>query len=36
MYMRDLRLVLPLVIQFGLFVTPVIYAHELVIELDAC
>jgi ABC-2 type transport system permease protein/lipopolysaccharide transport system permease protein len=25
-YMRDLRLVLPLVIQFGLFVTPVLYA----------
>jgi ABC-2 type transport system permease protein/lipopolysaccharide transport system permease protein len=27
-YMRDLRLVLPLVIQLGLFVTPVVYASS--------
>jgi ABC-2 type transport system permease protein/lipopolysaccharide transport system permease protein len=27
-YMRDLRLVLPLVVQFGLFVTPVIYSPQ--------
>ena len=27
-YMRDLRLVLPLVIQMGLFVTPVVYGSS--------
>jgi ABC-type polysaccharide/polyol phosphate export permease len=33
-HMRDLRLVLPLVIQFGLFVTPVIYAPEKLVKSE--
>ena len=32
-YMRDLRLVLPLVIQIGLFVTPVVYGSQLDLEV---
>jgi ABC-type polysaccharide/polyol phosphate export permease len=33
-YIRDLRLVLPLVLQFGLFVTPVFYSADLVAKSE--
>jgi ABC-type polysaccharide/polyol phosphate export permease len=33
-FMRDLRLVLPLVIQFGLFVTPVVYASSSLVKTE--
>jgi ABC-type polysaccharide/polyol phosphate export permease len=33
-YMRDLRLVLPLVIQMGLFVTPVVYASHSIAKTE--
>lgn len=34
-YMRDLRLVLPVIIQLGLFATPVLYTPEAVIKSEA-
>jgi ABC-type polysaccharide/polyol phosphate export permease len=34
-YMRDLRLVLPLAIQFGLFITPVVYSSTALVKTEA-
>jgi ABC-2 type transport system permease protein/lipopolysaccharide transport system permease protein len=34
-FMRDLRLVLPLIVQFGLFVTPVIYSPQTLLKSES-